>query len=122
MSAKKTGYTVYSFSTGVDYVGQLQWPFKWNELNVMLCVPGLSPSHSRERRFSDIMSRLWLRVRDSLAHRVAQILNIFSNNCLIFLMQHAKKIFIIQRRRSLIVDVGVVTKNVPRVIRANCTL
>ena len=63
MSAKKPGNTVYSVYTGVDCAEPLQWPFKWNELNVMLCVPGLSPSPSRERRFSDIMSRLWLLVR-----------------------------------------------------------
>ena len=48
-----------------------------NELNVMLCVPGLSRSPSRERRFSNLMSRLGLRVRASPGHRIAQILNIY---------------------------------------------
>ena len=46
----------------------------------MLCEPGLSPSPSRERRFSNLMSRLGLRARASLGHRIAQILNIYSNN------------------------------------------
>ena len=51
--------------------------YLWNELNVMLCVPDLSPSPSRERRFSNLMSRLGLRARAGLGHKIA---NIYSKN------------------------------------------
>ena len=63
----------------MDCAGPLQWPFKWNK-NVMLRVPGLSRSPSREvnEGFSNLMSRLGLRARVSLGY--AQILNIYSNN------------------------------------------
>ena len=67
----------------------------------MLCVPGLSPSPSCERRFANLMSRLGLRTRASLGHRIAQILNTL------------KKIYHPKAAATLITDVGVVTKNVP---------
>ena len=49
----------------MDCAGPLQRPFKWNELNVIFCVPDLSPSTNRERSFSNLMSWLGLRAKGS---------------------------------------------------------